>query len=148
MLIGSFKHGIDAKGRIFIPSKWREDLGATVVLTHGILGEGEIRCLFGMSQKAWEEFAAKFAGVSLGNKTIQHLRRILFSNANECELDKQGRILVPNGLRAHAALLEEAMLVGVDTRIELWSPANWEAYNSGMGDDYSAALLELAEQGI
>jgi MraZ protein len=58
--MGSFAHGVDAKGRIFIPSKWREDLGTSVIVTHGILGGSDARCLFGMSEQGWREFAAVF----------------------------------------------------------------------------------------
>lgn len=148
VLIGSFSHGIDAKGRIFIPSKWREDLGASVIITHGIFSRGETRCLFGMSIPAWQEFAAKFSSLPETDVMSQAFRRMLFSNAAECETDKQGRILLPSGLREHAELGAEAMLVGVDSRIEIWSIERWEAHNRNMAEDYNAALLQLSERGI
>lgn len=148
MLIGSFAHGIDAKGRIFIPSKWREDLGASVIITHGIFSQSETRCLFGMSARAWQEFAAKFSALPETDVMSQAFRRMLFSNAAECETDKQGRILVPLGLREYAGLDTEAMLVGVDSRIEIWSTQHWQTHNQTMADDYNAALLQLSERGI
>ena len=148
MLIGSFTHGIDAKGRIFIPAKWRDDLGASVIITHGIFSKGDTRCLFGMSEKNWKEFAARFSSLPETDVTGQAFRRMLFSNASECELDKQGRILIPATLREHAELESEGVLVGVDSRIEIWGTARWEAHNSSMADDYNAALLQLAERGV
>lgn len=148
MLIGSFTHGIDAKGRIFIPAKWRDDLGASVIITHGIFSKGDTRCLFGMSEQNWKEFAARFSSLPETDVIGQAFRRMLFSNASECELDKQGRILIPATLREHAGLENEGVLVGVDSRIEIWGAARWEAHNSSMADDYNAALLQLAERGV
>lgn len=148
MLIGSFAHGVDAKGRVFIPAKWREDLGASVIVTHGILGRGDTRCLFGMSEKSWREFAARFSDLPETDVMAQAFRRMMFSNAAECEMDKQGRILIPNTLREYAGLDKDAVLVGVDSRIEIWGAEAWQAHEQSMAEDYNAALMRLAQAGI
>ncbi len=148
MLIGSYTHGIDAKGRVFVPSKWREDLGSTVIVTHGIFGRGDAKYLFGMSEAAWKEFAAKFSALPETDIMGQAFRRMLFSNASDCELDKQGRILIPTSLREHAGLDKDAVFVGVDSRIEIWNMDAWKKHSANMEDDYNAALMQLAERGI
>ena len=102
MLIGSFAHTVDAKGRMFIPSKWRFDLGDTIIVTRGILAQSEAKCLFGMSLEKWHEFAAKFAALPETDVMAQAFRRMMFSNAADCDMDKQGRILIPNSLREYA----------------------------------------------
>ncbi|MDR1619944.1 MAG: division/cell wall cluster transcriptional repressor MraZ [Clostridiales bacterium] len=148
MLIGSFTHGVDAKGRVFIPAKWRDDLGASVIVTRGIFGQAGMQCLFGMSTDAWKEFAARFSSLPETDVTGQTFRRMLFSNAAECELDKQGRILIPLSLREFAGMGAEAVLVGVDNRIEIWSMEKWRKHNDSMAADYNAALQQLAQRGI
>lgn len=148
MLMGSFAHGVDAKGRIFIPSKWREDLGTSVIVTHGILGGSDARCLFGMSEKGWREFAARFSSLPVTDVVGQGFRRMMFSNAADCEMDKQGRILIPNALREYARLDKDAVLVGVDTRIEIWDAHAWQAHEQSMAGDYGDALMRLAQMGI
>ncbi len=148
MLIGSFAHSVDAKGRIFIPAKWRTDLGERIIVTRGILGTKEQRCLFGMSEEQWNLFAEKFSALPVTDVMGQAFRRMLFSNAAECELDKQGRILIPNGLREYAQLAKDAVLVGVDNRIEIWPEHAWNAHSDGIADDYDEALARLAQMGV
>ena len=104
MLIGSCVHNVDAKGRIFIPAKWREDLGKTIIVTRGLLGRGESKCLFAMSLTAWQEFAGRLSTLPEADVNLQDVRRIMFANACDCELDKQGRILISSGLREYAGL--------------------------------------------
>lgn len=148
MLIGSFSHGVDSKGRIFIPAKWRDDIGATVIVTHGIFSRSDTRCLFGMSEEAWKEFAARFASLPETDTMGQSFRRMLFSNASDCELDKQGRILIPAALREYADIDKDAVLVGVDNRVEIWNASAWQAHNNNMAKDYNAALIQLSGKGI
>ena len=148
MLMGSFAHGVDAKGRIFIPAKWRDDLGSSVIVTHGILGGSDARCLFGMSENGWREFAARFSSLPVTDLVGQAFRRMMFSNAADCEVDKQGRILIPNALRDYAHLERESVLVGVDNRIEIWDAQAWQTHEQSMAGDYSEALMRLAQMGI
>ena len=148
MLIGSVVHGIDPKSRVFIPAKWRGDLGESIILTHGILGTDEITCLFGMSEQGWKEFATRFSNLPESDVMAQAFRRMMFANAAECEPDKQGRILIPNALKEYAKLDKEAVLVGMGSRIEIWSPEAWKMHNTGISTEYQSALRRLLEMGI
>ncbi len=148
MLIGSFSHSVDAKGRMFIPAKWREDLGNTIIVTRGILSGSSARCLFGMSVEAWKEFAARFSALPETDVMGQAFRRMMFSNAADCEMDKQGRILVPNGLREYADLSKDVTLVGVDNRIEIWNAQALTQHDQEMEAEYQAALDRLAQMGV
>lgn len=149
MLIGSCTHTVDAKGRIFIPSKWRDDLGGTIIVTRGLLsGDGESRCLFAMSLAAWTEFAGRLSSLPEADVNLQDVRRVMFANACDCELDKQGRILISNALREHAGLSADATLIGVDTRIEIWASDVWEKHNARISEHYDAKLEKLASIGV
>jgi len=148
MLIGSYPYGVDPKGRVFIPAKWRDDLGASVILMHGILGSDELTCLFGKSEKGWREFAARFSALPVTDAPAQQFRSILFANAAECEMDKQGRILIPAPLREHAGLKDNAVLVGADDRIEIWDPDSWKKFNDSYRGSYQEARRRLMEIGV
>ncbi|MDL2234539.1 division/cell wall cluster transcriptional repressor MraZ [Christensenellaceae bacterium OttesenSCG-928-L17] len=148
MLISSFNHGIDAKGRVFVPAKWREDLGTTVYLTHGFLGDDDARCLFGMSEKKWIEFSERVSGVSEFKMLSQQMLRMLFMNACECELDKQGRILIPTQQREYIGVEKDIVLVGVHKRFEVWEPNMLNAHTAKAMSDYNAALMELVDGNI
>lgn len=125
MLIGEYEHSLDAKGRLIMPSKLRDDMGEKFVITKGLDG-----CLFGFSQTEWENFETKLKALPLTNKNARDFVRFFLSGAMECELDKQGRFLIPNNLRTVANLEKEVVTVGVGTRIEIWNKEKWTAYNS------------------
>ena len=146
MLISSFRHSVDAKGRIFIPAKWREDLGDTVIVTRGLMGKGGGRCLSVMSMPVWNEVLERFKKTAMSDVTAQNAMRMLFANACDCELDKQGRILISSQLRALAQLDEEVVLIGMGNRVELWSAPVWERHcqeDDGFDDDTLAYLTGL-----
>ncbi len=148
MLIGSFEHTLDAKSRVFIPAKWREDLGETIILTLGVLESQSTRCLFGMSASQWQAFSEKLSKLPVMDVGGQAVRRRLYAMAAACELDKQGRILIPNNLRQIADLDKDATLIGVGDRIEIWNPAVLEGYSQQADAAYDAALQHLALMGI
>lgn len=148
MLIGSCLHTLDTKGRLFIPAKWRGDLGKSIIVTRGMLANADSRCLFAMSESAWREFASRLSTLPEADVSLQDVRRVMFANACECELDKQGRILISGNLREYAGLSEEATLIGVDTRIEIWDTGCWERHNDMIADNYDAQLERLARIGI
>lgn len=125
MLIGEYEHSLDAKGRLIMPSKLRDDMGEKFVITKGLDG-----CLFGFSQSEWENFETKLKALPLTNKNARDFVRFFLSGAMECELDKQGRFLIPNNLRTVAGLEKEVITVGVGTRIEIWNKEKWTNYNS------------------
>lgn len=141
MFRGEHKHTIDAKGRLTVPSDFRELLGEKFVLTKGFEG-----CLSIYPMTEWEAFEKKLSALPLTNKSARTLTRFFVAGATECELDKQGRILVPAALRKHAGLEKDVVLTGMDNRIELWSLDTWENVSdideSGM-DEIAQHLIEL-----
>lgn len=143
MLIGEYQHGIDAKGRVFMPAKFREELGENFLVTKGIG-----KCLFVFSLEEWNKFADKLKLIPMTDTSSQSFIRMLFASACECEPDKQGRILLPQRLRDFCELTEEAVVIGVGSRVEVWSAQNWQKYNEGAYEDYEATLAKLAQLGI
>ena len=122
MLIGEYEHTIDAKGRISMPSKLRKDMGETFIVTKGLDG-----CLFAFSQNEWMNFETKLKSLPLSDKNARNFVRFFLAGATECEIDKQGRFLIPSNLRNSAKLEKEAIIIGVGTRLEIWDKATWEA---------------------
>ena len=146
MLISSFGHSVDAKGRVFIPAKWRDDLGDTVIITRDMMGNADSRCLYGMPVELWNDILERFKKVAVSDVKAQNAMRRLFANACECELDKQGRILVPQTLREFAGLEKDVVLTGNINRIEIWSKEKWNE-NSNY-DDMDAIAESMEEMGI
>ena len=143
MLIGEYQHGIDTKGRVFIPAKLREDLGEKFIISKGIGN-----CLFVFPATEWANFSSKLRTLPIADKAAQGFLRMLFASACECELDKQGRTLIPQRLREFAGIKEEAVVIGVMSRAEIWSKENWDAYNEGQAGDFEDTLAKLTELGI
>lgn len=131
MLIGEYEHNLDTKGRIIMPSKLREDIGEKFIVTKGLDG-----CLFGFSLAEWNVFEEKLKTLPLTNKNARDFVRFFLSGAVECDVDKQGRFLIPSLLREYAKMEKEVVIIGVGTRIEIWSKEKWNSYNSA--DNISA----------
>ena len=121
MFIGEYNHTIDSKGRLIVPSKFREALGDEFVVTKGLDG-----CLFVYPMEEWTAFTDKLKELPLTKKDARQFSRFFLAGAASCEVDKQGRILIPAVLREFAGLEKDAVLVGVSSRIEIWSRSNWE----------------------
>lgn len=141
MFMGEFNHNIDAKGRLIIPSRFREELGENSVLTRGMDG-----CLFIYPQEAWKAFEEKLASLPLTSKDARTFTRFFVSGATPCELDRQGRILVPSTLREYAGLEKDVILAGNLDRIEIWSKSRWEKSNNY--EDMDAIAKGLQEIGV
>ena len=137
MFMGEYSHTIDTKGRLIIPSKFREELGETFVVTKGLDG-----CLCVFSDEEWKAFEIKLKSLPLTNKNARQFARFFVAGATPCELDKQGRILLPATLREFAGLEKDVVLTGMLNRIEIWSKEKWNENNSL--DD--VAMDEIAEQ--
>ena len=120
MFRGEHKHTIDAKGRLTVPSDFRELLGEKFVLTKGFEG-----CLSIYPMTEWEAFEKKLSALPLTNKNARTLTRFFVAGATECELDKQGRILIPSTLREFAGLEKNVMLAGQLGRIDIWDEEKW-----------------------
>lgn len=143
MLIGSYSHGLDPKGRAFVPAKFREDLGDNFIVSQGIG-----KCLFAFSLDSWNEFTAKLKSLPLTDAAAQRFIRLLFSSATECEPDKQGRIVIPQRLRDYAQMDKEIVVNGVITRAEIWSKENWDKYSEEANEDFEDTLSKLSGFGI
>ena len=118
-MTGTYEHSIDAKGRLFIPAKLREELGVTFYLAMGV-----DECLAIYPQETWNRFTEKFASLPMSKSAAM---RPLFANASKCELDSQGRIVIPQKLRKYAGLEKDAVIIGVNDRAEIWSAETWNA---------------------
>ena len=136
MLIGEFEHSLDAKGRLIMPAKLRESLGEKFVLTKGLDG-----CLFAFSIDEWTNFEDKLKALPLSNRNSREFTRFFLSGATECEIDKQGRFLIPGNLRDVANLIKDCSIIGVGTRIEIWDKEKWNQYNS----DENMSVEDIAE---
>ncbi len=125
MFMGEYSHTVDTKGRLIVPSKFREQLGEEFVVTKGLDG-----CLFAYENSEWKALEEKLRLLPLTNANARKFSRFFLAGATSCEVDKQGRILLPAVLRSFAKIDKEAVLVGVGSRIEIWSKENWLAANS------------------
>lgn len=128
--MSKYNHTIDPKGRLSIPSKYREILGDEFVVSKGMDG-----CLFVYADETWKEFEAKLAALPLVNKKARQLARFFLSGAQYVTVDKQGRILVPQDLRDFAGLEKDVVLSGMGSRIEVWSLEKWNEVNSQVDID-------------
>lgn len=134
---GTYEHNMDAKGRLFIPAKLREDLGGICYLTMGI-----DNCLAIYPLESWEVFTEKFASLPM-SKSRQ--MRPLFANAVKCEPDSQGRVVIPQALRQYAGLTKEIVIIGVHNRAEIWDAEAWKETQEEMTPAKMAELLENLE---
>ena len=139
--MGEYEHSLDAKGRLIMPAKLRQDIGDKFILTKGLDG-----CLFAFSQTEWNNFEEKLKGLPLSDKNARNFVRFFLSGATECEIDKQGRFLIPTNLRISANLEKDAIIIGVGTRIEIWNKETWEKCDEEISADEIAE--NMANLGI
>ena len=125
MFMGEYNHTVDAKGRLIVPSKFREQLGDEFVVTKGLDG-----CLLVYENTEWKVLEEKLHSLPLTNANARKFSRFFLAGATTCEVDKQGRILLPAVLRDFAKITKEAVLVGVGSRIEIWSRDSWNESNT------------------
>ena len=141
MFMGEYSHTIDVKGRLIVPSKFREVLGEEFVVTKGLDG-----CLFVYPNDEWKSFEEKLATLPITNMNARKFTRFFLAGAATCEVDKQGRILVPGVLREFAHFDKDVVLIGVSSRIEIWSKDRWE--NASVYDDVEEIAEHMAELGL
>ena len=143
VFIGEYQHILDPKGRVIMPSKFRDGLGDKFVVTKGL-----DHCLFVYPQNEWQELERKLRTLPLTSKDARAFTRFFFAGATECELDKQGRILIPANLREYAELTKELVIIGVASRVEIWSKGKWDDYNDDANLDHQSIVEKMAELGI
>lgn len=140
MFMGEFQHAVDAKGRLFIPAKLREGLGERFVATKGLED-----CLFVFPAQEWEAFGEKLRSLPLASGAARAFTRLFFSGATECEVDPQGRILLPANLRTYAGIDKEVLIVGVSSRVEIWSKTKWEEYSQKAEESFEETAEKLLD---
>lgn len=143
MLMGEYKHNMDAKGRIIMPAKFREELGASFILTRGLDG-----CLFGYPMEQWEIMQEKMKQLPLSKKEARSFVRFFYSAAIEAEIDKQGRINIPKTLLDYAKIEKECRIIGVSDRIEIWSNDQWEEFAEDAADSFEDIAENMIDFGL
>jgi MraZ protein len=143
MLIGEYKHTLDPKKRLSIPSKWRRDLGQTLIVTRGL-----DNCLFVYPQAEWKQITEKIGQLPLGQADTRSFNRFFLSGAVEIEVDSVGRILVPDFLKEFAGLDTKVVLAGIYNRVEIWGENKWEEYKRKIENQADALAEKLGEIGV
>lgn len=141
--MGEYLHTIDGKGRLIVPAKYREALGEKFIATKGL-----DHCLFVYPIDEWQALEEKLRALPFTQPDARAFVRFFFSGATECEIDKQGRILLPANLRDYAQLEKDVVLVGVSSRVEIWSQTLWTDYSRQAEDAYASAAESLVNLGI
>ena len=143
MLIGEFRHTLDAKNRLSLPAKFRKELGSSVIVTRGL-----DRCLFVYTKRAWAGEAKRFAEHSTGSAAGRALARLMLSGASEADVDSAGRILVPDYLKAYAGLSGKCVVAGVADRVEIWEETAWETYTKDIERDADSFAETLGNRAL
>ena len=143
MLIGEYEHSLDVKGRLIMPAKLKDDIGEKFVVTKGLDG-----CLFAYSEAEWKNFEQKLRTFPLTNKDARALMRFFLAGAMECEVDKQGRFLIASNLREFAGLEKEVVIIGVLTKIEIWSKDKWLKYSEEENKTADEIAEKMSDLGI
>lgn len=141
MFMGEYSHSIDAKGRLIVPARFRDELGDNFVITKGLDG-----CLYIYPASEWMLFQEKLSKLPLNDKNARKMVRFFVSGAADCELDKQGRFLIPATQREFAGITKEVVLAGSITRIEVWSKERWSEDSNY--DDVDAIAEEMQGLGL
>ncbi|MCH8195673.1 MAG: division/cell wall cluster transcriptional repressor MraZ [Chloroflexi bacterium] len=132
---GEFQHRVDPQGRIAIPARYREAFTGGIYITRGF-----DQCVWVFSPEEWDTYSSRYAAMSPNSRVARTLRRRVFGSTFDLELDRQGRVVVPAGLRQHAAIAEEVVIIGQDTYLEVWSRDRWREQEA-----QEANLAEIAE---
>ena len=136
MLLGEFQHNIDAKGRIIVPAKFREELGECFYVTKGLGG-----CLWAFPPEEWQGLLKKFKEMPIVDS--REIQRFFFAGATEAVPDGQGRILIPQVLRDYAGLGKDITFLGLNTRVEIWDTQKWTKTNAEFDENAIAEKMEL-----
>lgn len=141
MFLGEYQHSLDLKARVIIPAKFREELGPKFVATKGL-----DHCIFVYPMDEWQAIENKLRSLPFTRADVRSFARFFFSGASELEIDKQGRILLPASLREYANIDKELVIIGVGSRLEIWSSETWVSYNQNAEasyEDFAESLVDL-----
>ena len=143
MFIGEYSHTIDAKKRLALPSKFRGDLGGTVVITRGL-----DRCLFVYPVGIWETLASKLGNLPIGESGSRSFVRLMLSGAHAIEIDKQGRVVLPDYLKEYAVIKKDVIVTGVFDRLEIWDASVWSLYRTEAEKNSEEIASQLGKLGL
>ncbi len=143
MILGEFKHSLDIKGRLAVPAKFREKLGAGAIITRGL-----DKCLFIFGANEWEVLVQKLMNLPLAQANSRAFVRLMLAGASDAKVDAQGRILVPDYLRKYAGLKKQAVVTGLYNRMEVWDEAEWQTYKQKTEASSDEIAEKLGELGI
>ncbi|MFZ2153658.1 MAG: division/cell wall cluster transcriptional repressor MraZ [Candidatus Moraniibacteriota bacterium] len=143
MFIGEYQHTIDPKKRVAMPSKCRVELGKKVVITRGM-----DNCLFVYPMKTWEKLAQKLGNLPVGESGTRSFIRLMLAGALDVELDKQGRILIPDYLKDYAGLKKDVTVAGLFDRLEIWDKTKWNVYKSKAEKSSDEIAEQLGRLGV
>lgn len=135
--MGEFQHSLDEKGRLTVPAKFRDLLGEDFIITRGL-----DRCLFVYPRAGWSAILEKIKDLPMERPEVRGFVRLLCSGAIDAELDKQGRVGLPQHLREYAQIDRDTVVIGALNRVEIWSSAKWSEY----AGQYEPAFSEIAEK--
>ncbi len=143
MFIGEYSHSIDPKKRLAVPAKFRGDLKNKVVVTRGL-----DKCLFIYPVKVWNELAEKLGNLPMGESGTRSFVRLMLTGAIDVEIDKQGRILVPDYLKEYAGLSKNVVIAGLFNRLEIWDENKWNEYKKSAEKNTDEIAEQLGKLGV
>lgn len=143
MFIGEYAHNLDEKGRIAVPIKFRKDFAKGAVVTRGL-----DNCLFFYTKEEWKKLADKLAGLPIAKANTRAFARLMLAGAMDVDLDKQGRIILPEYLRSFASIKKQIVIAGLYNRLEIWDKDKWNIYKKGTEKDSSDIAEALGEIGV
>ena len=143
MLIGQYTHSIDSKKRLSLPAKFRGELGDKVIITKGVEN-----CLVVYTQKEWEVISSKLGNLPISQGEARSFTRHLLASATEIDLDKLGRVLIPDYLKDYASLQKNAVICGLSNRLEIWDEKKWDDYRKNAEKGVEEIVSKLRSLGI
>lgn len=143
MFIGEYNHTVDVKGRLAIPVKFRDSFPEGAVITKGLDD-----CLFVYQRAEWEKLAEKLARLPLSQANTRAFSRLMLAGAMDMEIDKQGRVILPEYLRKYASLNKKVIIAGLYSRLEIWDEEKWKVYKSGTEKSSGQIAEALGELGV
>jgi len=143
MFIGEYKHTIDTKKRLALPAKFRQSLGKTVIITKGLE-----RCLVVYTEKEWQVMSQKLGALPTSQLEARGFARIMLAGAMAVDVDRLGRILIPDYLKEYAGLKKNVVVCGLFNRLEMWDTTKWDTYKTKVEKDVGDMASKLGELGI
>jgi MraZ protein len=143
MFIGEYQHNVDPKKRLALPSKFRKELGARVVVTRGL-----DKCLFVYPIKTWKDLAEKLGTLPMGESSTRSFVRLMLAGAVDSDVDSQGRILLPEYLKEYAGLDRSVTVAGLFNRLEIWDETKWKTYKGKAEESSDEIAEQLGKLGI